>query len=237
MGGSSSTNKSEVFQNLVNDAFMKNLQACSLNSSTEQSIVIVGNRNQLSNIEMQQLFSSLLTCVQDVAFMSSFQTNLSNSIKQAAESQSVAVLGALGNSDSNVSTAIHNSVTNTVNIENMTKLVNNVKNSQMIKITGDDNNLSNISLEQITQAIASNSQQMVANISAVAEIKNALDQESKSTQQDPVANFVNAVANLASGPLMIILGIIIAIVIGIVGVSYMFGSNPEQSLNNRFNMV
>lgn len=202
MGGSDSKSKSDIFMETVNNAFVQSIQSCSMNSDVEQIISIKGDGNVLSNIEMNQVYTSLLTCVQDVNVVSKMQTDMENAIKSAAESQSVALLGALGSSSSDVDTKIHNSVKNAINVTTLTQLVNNIRAAQTVYVQGSGNTLININMKQVNNNIASSSQQVVANIDVLNTLKNTITQSAKATQQDPIANFLNGLANLVSGPIM-----------------------------------
>ena len=202
MGGSSSKSKSDIFMESVNDAFVQSIQSCSMSSDVQQIISIKGDGNTLSNVEMNQVYTSLLTCIQDVNMTSKMQNDMVNAIKSASESQSVALLGVLGSSSSEVDTKLHESVRNAINVTTLTQLVNNIKAAQTVYVQGSGNTLLNINMKQVNSNIASSSQQVVANIDVLNSLKNTIDQSSKATQQDPIANFLNGLANLVSGPIM-----------------------------------
>jgi hypothetical protein len=188
-----------------------------MNSDVEQIISIKGDGNVLSNVEMNQVYTSLLTCMQDVNMVAKMQTDMENAIKSAAESQSVALLGVLGSSSSDVDTKIHNSVKNAVNVSTLTQLVNNIKAAQTIYVQGSGNTLLNINMKQVNSNIASSSQQVVANIDVLNTLKNTITQSSTAKQQDPIANLLNGLANLVSGPIMwfavILIGGLVVLVI------------------------
>ena len=217
MGGSSSKSDVDIFMESVNDVFVQSIQSCSMNSNVEQIINIKGDGNILSNIELNQVYTSLLTCVQDVNMIAQIQNNIEEKIKSFAESQSVALLGALGNSDSEINTRIHNSVRNAINVTTMTQLVNNVKAAQTINLDGSGNTLLNINMKQVNNNIASSSQQVIANIDVLNTMKATLDQKSKATQEDPIENLLNGLSKLMTGPIMwvaiIIIGGLIVMVI------------------------
>jgi len=217
MGGSSSKSKTDIFMETVNSSFVQSIQSCSMNSDVEQIISIKGDGNVLSNVEMNQVYTSLLTCMQDVNMVAKMQTDMENAIKSAAESQSVALLGVLGSSSSDVDTKIHNSVKNAVNVSTLTQLVNNIKAAQTIYVQGSGNTLLNINMKQVNSNIASSSQQVVANIDVLNTLKNTITQSSTAKQQDPIANLLNGLANLVSGPIMwfavILIGGLVVLVI------------------------
>ena len=151
---------------------------------------------------MDQVYRSITTCINKTDWMTKFQNDLSASIKQSAESQSVALLGALGNSNSEVETNIRNSVKNAVNVTTMTNLVNNMKQAQTVYVDGVGNTLLNVSMRQISDNIASSTQELVGSIDVINKIAAVADQKAKSTQQDPIANLLKGLSELFTGPLM-----------------------------------
>jgi hypothetical protein len=202
MGGSSSKAKSTIIAEAVNEAMVNSMQTCTSNVDLEQSINVKGQGNVLSNIQMNQVYSSVMTCVNNTSWMSKFQNDLSAAIKQSAESQSVALLGALGNSDTEVENYIKNSVRNSVNVSTMTQLINNIKQKQTINVQGVGNTLINISMSQMNNNISSSTQELVGSMDVINRIAAVADQKAKSTQQDPIANLLSGLANLLTGPLM-----------------------------------
>lgn len=237
MGGSSSKSKSDIFMESVNNAFVQSIQSCSMSSDVEQIVSVKGDGNILSNVELNQVYTSLLTCVQDVNMISKMQTDMQNAIKSAADSQSVALLGALGSSNSEVDSKIYNSVRNAINMTTMTQLVNNVKAMQTIYVQGSGNTLINVNLKQVNSNIASSSQQIVANIDVLNTIKSSLDQSSKSTQSDPISDLLNGLANLVSGPVMwfaiiIIGGLVILVIFLNTGAGATVMGMAQDQLNN-----
>lgn len=217
MGESNSKSTSDVFMENVNNVMVSSMQKCSQTSAISQIINIKGDGNVLSDIEMNQVFTSLLTCVQDVNVIAKLQSDLSAEIKSQSEAQNVALIGLLGKSDSEVNSRIYSSVRNAVNVQAITEMINNVKSDQMINIEGQGNTLVHVSMKQINNSIASSSQQVIANIDVLATIKNKLDQSSKATQTDPITDFFNGLSKLFTGPLMwvaiIIIGGLIVFVI------------------------
>jgi len=216
MGGGSSKSKSDVFVESVNNAFITSIQSCSMNSNIEQIISIKGDGNVLSNVELNQVYSGLLTCVQDLNVIEKLQNDVTSAIKSSAEKQDVALLGVLNSGGSDVDTKIHHSVVSSINKTTMTQLVSDIKAMQTINIQGSGNTLLNINMKQVSSNIASSSQKVVSNIDVVNTIKNSLEQSSKSTQQDPIANLLKGLSDLVSGPIMWIAIIIIGGIIGLI---------------------
>jgi len=212
MGGATSKSESTLFVEAINKAFMSNIQQCSATSDISQTINISGSNNIISGIVMDQVYKDMLKCTQDVSFVTNFQNQLVAAIKQSAESSSVALLGALGNSDSEVSTHIHQSVTNIINMQSLSQLVSKMRAEQSINISGNSNVLKDISMSQYTENFLTNVQTLTNQISVVNDIKNQIDQKTSAKQQDPILNLLNGLSNLISGPIMwmvILIGIVV----------------------------
>ena len=58
MGGSNSKSTSDVFMENINDVMASSIQRCSQTSAISQIISIKGDGNVLSDIEMNQVFTS-----------------------------------------------------------------------------------------------------------------------------------------------------------------------------------
>lgn len=227
MGGSSSKTKSTIIAEAVNEAAVNSMQTCNSNLDLTQEIVVKGQGNVLSNIQMNQVYSSVMTCVNNTSWMSKFQNDLSAAVKQSAESQSVALIGVLGDSDAEVDNYIRNSVKNSVNVSTMTSLVNNVKQKQSIYVEGVGNTLLNISMKQMNTNISSSTQELIGSMDVINKIAASVDQKSKATQEDPIANLLAGLANLLSGPIM---WVAIMIIGGLIVFAVFLNSGAGQAL-------
>ena len=227
MGGSSSKTKSDIMTSSVNDVIVTSMQNCSSSSSISQIISVKGQGNVLSNVEMKQVFTSMMTCVNKTDWMADLQTKIENKIKEVASAQSVAVLGALGNSSADIDSKISSSVRNAINVTSMTNLINNVQQKQEISVEGQGNTLLNISMSQINNNIASSTQDLVGSISVLNDINNKLTQDANATQQDPIANLLKGLSDLLTGPMM---WIAIMVVGGLIAFVMFANSSAGQML-------
>lgn len=202
MGGSSSKNKSTVIAETLNKVMVSSMQNCSNYVDLTQELVVKGDGNVLSNVQMNQVFSSIMTCVNKTEWMTKLQNDLTAAVKQSAESQSVALLGVLGNSDAEVDNYIRNSIENSINVSTMSSLVNNIKQKQSIYVEGVGNTLINISMNQMNTNISSSTQELIGTVDVLNKIASSVDQKAKSTQEDPIANLLKGLSDLISGPIM-----------------------------------
>jgi hypothetical protein len=154
MGGTVTKSKSDLLSESINDIVVNSMQNCSSNSDIEQIINVKGQGNVLSDIEMDQVFNTVMTCVNKSEWMADLQTQIEEKLNQSAASQSVAVLGALGNSSANVTSTIRNSVKSAINVATVSNMVNNARQRQVINVEGVGNTVIKVSMNQVNNNIA-----------------------------------------------------------------------------------
>ena len=99
-GGSSSLSKANIYSSNVVNAMVKSIQNCQSNTKINQTITINGNFNVVNKVRMYQGVKLSSSCILNSENMASLQQNVANAIKENSDAQSVALLGALGKSDS-----------------------------------------------------------------------------------------------------------------------------------------
>jgi hypothetical protein len=208
MGGSSSKTNATVINEAVSELMLASMQSCSNEKDIVQEIVVKGQGNLLSDISMEQMYRSILTCANDTDWMSKLQTDIEDTIKQKADSKSLAFLGVLSESDSSVDSLVSKSVKDSINLKTVSDLVNKTRQKQSIYIEGKGNVLTNITMKQMNDDIASSTQALVGSIDILKKLKTDVDQEAKAAQDDPIANLLKGLSDIISGPIMWI-GIII----------------------------
>jgi hypothetical protein len=217
MGGSSSKSKSTVIAEALNEVMVSSIQRCSNETEVFQELSVKGDGNILSDIQMNQVYSAITSCVNKTDWVTDLQTQLEAKLKQSADAQGVALLGVLGKTSSDVDNEIRNSIKNAVNVQTLSEMVNKMKQKQSITVEGNRNVLTRISLKQMNNNISTSTQELVGSIKALNDISSDVDQKAKSVQQDPIANLLSGLANLMSGPMMwvaiILLGGLIAVMV------------------------
>lgn len=192
-GGSSSTAKTNIATSSVVDAVARNIMNCGSNSVITQTFAITGDYNVVKDTKQVQNIKLSSDCSQDSKNIADLQQAVSNAIKQSAEAQNVSVLGALGSADSDTNTVISNDVRQHITQENIQNIVNNSNAKQEIIISGNHNIVDNFSQEQTYEIVYQNAQQVVNQMKTVQTIENAVDQESKATQTNPVSDIIDSV--------------------------------------------
>jgi hypothetical protein len=195
----------------VSKVLTKNIMKCDRKVVLNQTIDVSGDYNIVSNAKMRQGFEMSTTCFQDVSMMAQIQNEMFSEIKAQAKAQSVAVLGVLGNSDSETDTKIRNSINNEITSETMNLIVTNVNQSQGISVSGNHNIVENVDLEQLTNLVEKASQSVVSNLSVINTLANSVEAKSESSQTNPLDFIANMLGALMSGPIIVILLIIAAV--------------------------
>lgn len=217
-GGSSTLNTSNVRTKAVVEALARNIMNCKSDTVAGQRLEITGNNIELDEFRQVQNLRLSSNCIQDVNNLADIQQSVANAVKQAAESQSVSVLGALGRSDAEVRSNIENEVKQTITQENIQNIINNVNAQQTAIISGSGLKLGTITQEQTFNIIYENSQKLINNMRSVQVIENSTEQATKSTQTNFVSDIVDSFFKGLQG-----LGWVWVAVIGIIAMVLLFG--------------
>lgn len=217
-GGSKASAKSEIINDFVSKTMAESLMNCTTQTSVDQLIEITGNYNIVKDTEMKQVFNMSSKCYQDAENMNQLVNEISNSVSQAAESQNIALLGALGSSESDVENYIYNGIKNDITASTVQNIVNKTNASQGIRIRGNHNIVDNVSMNQIVDLISDNSQSSVNSNKSVNSAKSAVSQTSVATQENPldaITDMIGVVMDGVMSPFKLLVFIIglIAIVI------------------------
>ena len=192
-GGSKSKNKSNIHTSLVIDAVAKNIMNCKSNMKVLQSFRVTGDYNVIQGVKQVQNVKLSAKCAQDAQNIANLQQSVANAVKQAAESQSVSVLGALGGSDSEVDSTIRNDVKQSITQENITNVINNSNAQQEMVISGNHNIIKDFSQTQTYSIVWDNAQKLVNTMKSVQAIENTSDQSAKATQTNFISDIVDSV--------------------------------------------
>jgi hypothetical protein len=224
-GGSSTTNKTNIATKLAVSAVANNIMNCTGNTSVTQSFKIKGDYNMFQGVKQVQNIKLSSSCAQDSKNIANLQQSVANAIKQAATSQSVSVLGALGNSDSDNDTIISNEVSQAITQNNIQNIVNNSNAQQEMIIAGNHNIVNDFSQTQTFDIVYNNAQKLINTMQSVQAIENAADQTAVSTQTNFVSDILDSVFNGLQGMGLIWLGVfaIVAFVAVKFGPEFMLG--------------
>jgi len=214
-GGSKTKTNTNIKTKTAIDFMVNNIMNCSSNTTTVQRFVLSGNYNTVNNFKMVQNLKLSSDCAQDASNMSDLQQNVSNAIKQAAESQSVSVLGALGSSKSEIDLFIENEVSKKITNQTIQNIVNSTNDQQEVIISGNNNIVDNFLMEQTMDLVFKNCQDVLNKLQSVQAVENSAQQTGKSTQTNFVAEIVDSVFDGLTG--MIGLWLLFAIGMAIIG--------------------
>ncbi len=199
MGGASSKTSMDVYTSNIVDALSRSIQNCQGNTLINQQVVIKGNYNVVKRVRMVQGMKLSTSCSADIQNVTSTQQAVENAIKQQSEAQNVALLGAIGSSDSKNETRIHNEVKAAITQETIQNIINNFNATQEFYLDGNSNIVEDITMEQSMAVLQENCLKALNKISAVQEIQNKAESISKATQTNPVSDVVDAVGSAAGG--------------------------------------
>jgi len=235
MGGSSSKTNTNIKTSLAVSLVARNIMNCSSNSSIKQTFRIEGSYNVVKNVKQVQNLKLSAECAQDNKNIADLQQSVGNAIKQAAESQSVSVLGALGSSDAETNLTIENDVKQHITQENIVNIVNSSNAEQEFIIKGNHNIVDNFSQEQTMDIVYRNSQKVINQMKSVQAIENAADQKGKATQTNFISDIIGSIFGGLQGMMLIwvILIIAIAFMFGPQLISIIFGSEDPEVAKER----
>lgn len=214
MGGSSSKSTLSVMNQSINSAMISSIQNCGSSSVQMQEINVVGSGNVLNNVQMKQAIDSVTKCASDQSAMSDMTAKMAAAIKQTADSQGVALIGALQGSSSDVNTKIQNIVSNYINLQSMQNIVNNAVQKQTIKVDGTNNTLINISMDQFYKNITDAAASQTAALTTAVVADTQAEQHASSTTTDPISDAIKAVGSIITGNFLIFALIMIAVIAG-----------------------
>lgn len=208
--GTSSKSNMEVINQSINSAMISSIQNCASNSLQIQEIDVKGSGNVLNDVQMKQAITSITKCASDQSAMSDMTAKMAAAIKQTADSQGVALIGALQGSSSEVNTKIQNIVSNYINLQSMQNIVSAAVQKQTVKVDGTNNVLINISMDQLYKNLtdAAASQTAALTTAVVSDVQ--AEQQASSKVEDPISNAIKAIGDLIMGNFLIFALIMIA---------------------------
>lgn len=215
-GGSKAITTTNVKTKSVVEALAQSIMNCQGNTMVSQRFVISGNYNVVQNTKQVQHFKLSNSCAQSSKNMADIQQSVAAAIKQAASSQSVSVLGALGESRSEVNTNIENEVNQKITQQTVLNIVNNTNAQQELIISGDHNIVNNFEQSQTMDLLYKNCQDVLNDLKSVQSIENKSDQTSTATQSNFISDIVDSIfSGLTSiGIIWMIVVVVAMIVVG-----------------------
>jgi hypothetical protein len=167
------------------------------------------------------------SCAQDDKNVATIQQTVENAIKQQAEAQNVALLGAASSSNSVTATQIHNEVKAAITRETIQNIVNNFNAMQEIWLDGNSNIVEDITMEQSMEVLYDQSMAALSQMSVMQSLKNTAEQVSVAKQTNPISEIISAIGSIISymGTVWGIIIIVIVIVGGYLAYSFFTGGS------------
>jgi hypothetical protein len=215
-GGSKSITTTSIATKAAVEAMAQNIMNCRSNASVIQSFVVSGNYNVVQNVKQVQNFKLSSSCSQDTKNISELQQSVSNAIKQAAEAQSVSVLGALGSSRAEVNTYIDNEVSQKITQQTIQNIINTTNAQQEMIISGNNNIINNFEQSQTLELLYENCQNVLNELKSVQAVDNNVTGNSKATQTNFISDIVSSIFDGIQG-LGILWVIVIVAALGVFG--------------------
>lgn len=236
MGGSSSSlNTVSITKKTINDMIANSILKSSNSATMSQTISVNGgSNNKIEDVNFNQSYTLNLTMLQDTQQMATLQTQIADTIKQAADSAGVGITGVLASAKSESNTYIDETVKNAVTLNNITEAVADVVMVQAITL----NNTSNTSIKGITanqQAAITSSigQKVTNNIAAITALQAAIDQKASAKVAGPLDTLFETVGGIFKG--WSIMAIVAICVLGVVVVVFLLmGGNITALFKGSF---
>jgi hypothetical protein len=215
MGGSSSKTSTDIYTQQIVEAFSKTLQNCEGNTIINQQVTIRGNYNVVKKVRLVQGMKLSTSCAMNEQNVAATQQSVESAIKQQAEAQSIALIGALGNADSTNETTIRNEVRTAITRESIQNIVNNFNAAQEFLLDGNNNIVEDVTMEQSMEILHENIMGVLSQMSSVQDIKNKAEQVATSKQTNPVSEIIDSVGSIVENiGMMWMIVIVVAIAVG-----------------------
>ena len=224
MGGSKSKAVADIATDVMTTMITQDMMNCSTMVTQRQSLDISGSGNVLDGVTMKQGFKINVKCLQDSNRKAQLDTAIANAVEQTAESEGVALVGAIGASKSEVITNLRTRISNEITMQALVNCASSINNTQGISISGDYNLLRNVTLEQFGEMVRNCVQNVVSNTSMVNDLRNTVDQQASATTKGPL----DFIADIFTGPTAIIMMVIVLIVIIAIAYLVMGGGGAEE---------
>ena len=213
--GNSTSSVIKDFNKLAINAITSNITKCSTNIAADQNINISGSGNNVDGVSQKMDLKVDLSCLQKASNMEKMRQDLANIIKNTAQQQQVALLGALNSSNTSTGTYIKNDIEQNITKETILKMVNNASNKQSVNVTGRNNTASNLKQDMSSVLISKAAQDAINKLDSVQKLKQKIKALAKLKQVDFISEIFSGLSNLFTGPF-----VVFAIVLVVAGVAF-----------------
>lgn len=215
MGGQASSAKSDIVKESVNEILVKNIVNCSYVVNQEQGINITGNGNVIEDVTMKQTFLININCLNIVKDETRVLNEIAEKVVQKASAEGEVLVGALGRERSEVISNIINKIKTQINKQNVMNCTNNINSSQVISISGNNNIIKSVTLEQHQKNITDCIQNLVLKTELMTELSSEVD-NSAAAKQNGLFSFLSSWT-----------GVLIIIIILVIVAYYYMNRSPQ----------
>ena len=213
-GGASSSARIDSITKSAVEAVTRSVMNCGSTTNVSQKINISGSGTIWDNVKISQYTKLSFSCFQAANNLTKIKQDISNALMQKADAQNVALLGVLGNSESEIRTRIYTDVSEKITNESLSTLIAEVNKDQLVAISGDNTVFRNVTIEQTTDLVFSNVQQLINSIDAVQQIKAQVEQESSAKTTNPISEILDSVFGGLNTTMMIwVVGFVIVVIV------------------------
>jgi hypothetical protein len=226
MGGSTSSSASSTLDTSVAvTALASAVMNCTSNVSAGQSLNISGNNISVLDSSQTQTVTFNTSCTQTADNIANLQQTVANALIQSTNTQTQAVLSSLSAaSSSDINSYIKNDVKQNITQQTIQNIVSNLASEQNMNLTGNNIVIKNFTQSQAMTAVITNCQTAINNLQSVQAINNAIQQDAKNTQTNPISDILNSIFSGLASFGWIWVAIIALVVVGIVAIG------PQQLL-------
>lgn len=182
MGGQESKAKSKIVTEVIVDVLEYEMLNCSEMIQQEQGLNISGSGNVIDGVSMKQAFFIKTSCFQNVNKVLDIQNKIAEEIQQRAAAQGEVIVSALGREKGYVKSVIKNKIANSINQQTITNCASSINNKQMIDVSGNNNIIKNVTMEQHSQMIRDCTQELAKKTELVNDLEIKQSQEASAEE-------------------------------------------------------
>ena len=196
-GGSKATSKTDIITESISNIISRNIMNCSSSAMRTQSVVITGNRNIVKGIKMINYNKLTEDCSINQSLLDTLKSKVASELEDKLKAESEGALSALGQSASEKIASIKNSVQRNITQEQVSNIIRKTNDEQVLRINGDDNIVSDISMEMTAEIMSKSSQALASSIASDLGLdsKSSTDASASNT---PLKNLFDGISNVIS---------------------------------------
>lgn len=213
MGNNTAKSTVQNISEQITNVAMSSVQDCTVATKQSQKLDVSNSGFRLfGSYKATQATDVKSQCFSDVNRQSSLQNGIINAITQATTATGQSVLPAFGSTKSKAISNVTNIIRNNVNMSNIQKTYNSIKQKQSAKISNSGVVLfESVDLSQGATVFAAATLQEVVKSGVLNTISNHIDQDTTAKTESPLSGLFDGLNAMA----MIFLFIVILVLAGV----------------------